>query len=174
MSTPSATYTGSGEALILNAKCNKLIPFTSSYTWTNGGDGSNYFLLNIDYKNSIIGKRTFCAVYKNIYLPDDSSDPPAENYFNELGFDGSLNYNVSYFYNYDDDIYYIVVSIYGKYKSCNYASEEIDSFTTTSLSASTKEVLKKKSGSIKELHKLLEEKPALKKRYLEIKAKLGK
>jgi len=48
---PSGTYTGSGEALILNAKCNKLIPFTSSYTWTNGGNGSNFFLPFINYEN---------------------------------------------------------------------------------------------------------------------------
>ena len=167
---PSRTYTGSGEALVLNAKCNKLIPFTSSYTWTNGGDGSNYFLLNIDYKNSIIGKRTFCAVEKNTYLPSDITI----NYWNELGFDGSLNYNTSYFYDVVDNLLYIVVSIYGKYKSCNYSSEEIDYSVTTSASASTKEALKKKSGSIEQLHKLLDEKPALKKRYLEIKAKLGK
>jgi len=90
-----------------------------------------------------------------------------------LGFDGSLNYNASYFFD-EDDILYIVVSIYGKYKSCNYSSEEIDYWTTTSLSASSKEALKKKSGNIEQLHKLLDEKPALKKRYLEIKTKLGK
>lgn len=90
-----------------------------------------------------------------------------------MGFDGSLNYNASYFFD-EDDILYIVVSIYGKYKSCNYSSEEIDYWTTTSLSASSKEALKKKSGNIEQLHKLLDEKPALKKRYLEIKTKLGK
>ena len=167
---PSGTYTGSGEALILNAKCNKLIPFTSSYTWTNGGNGSNYFLLNINYENSIIGKRTFCAVYKYSYFPNNFF---ISNYWNELGFDGSLNYNASYFYDSDDN-FFNIVSIYGKYKSCNYSSEEIDNLVTTSLSASTKEALKKKYGSSEELHKLLDEKPALKKRYLEIKAKLGK
>jgi len=168
---PSGTYTGSGEALVLNAKCNKLIPFTSSYTWTNGGNGSNYFLPYINYENSIIGKRKFCAVFKRTYLPESDN---TINIWNELGFDGSLNYNASYFYNFEDNIQYIVVIIYGKYKSCNYSSEEIDYRDTTLLSASTKEELKKKSGSIKELDKLLEEKPALKKRYLEIKAKLGK
>ena len=168
---PSGTYTGSGEALILNAKCNKLIPFTSSYTWTLGGDGSNYGLYNINYKNSIIGKRTFCAVYKYSYFPNNSN---ISNYWNELGFDGSLNFNTSYFYDFEDDLLFIVVSIYGKYKSCNYCSEEIDYSITTSASASTKEALKKKSGSIEQLHKLLDEKPALKKRYLEIMAKLGK
>ena len=65
----SVTYTGSGEALILNAKCNKLIPFTSSYTWTLGGNGSNPFLYKINYENSIIGKRTFCAI--NYYAYSD-------------------------------------------------------------------------------------------------------
>ena len=147
-----------------------MIPFTSSYTWTYGGDGSNPFLYKINYENSIIGKRTFCAVYKNTYFPSSR----VINDWNELGFDGSLNYNTSYFYDVVDDLLYIVVSIYGKYKSCNYASEELDYFVTTSASASTKEALKKKSGSSEELHKLLDEKPALKKRYLEIKAKLGK
>jgi hypothetical protein len=168
---PSDTYTGSGEALILNSKCNKLIPFTSSYTWTLGGDGSKSFLANINYKNSIIGNRTFCAVYKYAYYPDSSN---LFNYFNELGFDGSLNFNTSYFYDNITDLFFIIVSIYGKYKSCNYCSEEIDYSITTSASASTKEALKKKSGSIEQLHKLLDEKPALKKRYLEIMAKLGK
>lgn len=168
---PSGTYTGSGEALILNAKCNKLIPFTSSYTWTNGGDGSNFSLPYINYENSIIGKRKFCAVYKFTYIPTFDN---IVNYWNELGFDGSLNYNASYFYDFDFDIFFGIISIYGKYKSCNYSSEEIDYLVTTSLSASSKEALKKKSGSIEELHKLLDEKPALKKRYLEIKAKLGK
>jgi hypothetical protein len=162
MSIPSATYTytGSGEALVLNAKCNKLIPFTSSYTWSYGGNGSNSSLFKINYENSIIGKRTFCAVFEELH--------PQEN-----GFDGCLNYMTNYF-SIDEDISIIYVDIFGKYKSCNYASKEIDYFFTTSLSASTKEALKKKSGSIEQLHKLLDEKPALKKRYLEIMAKLGK
>ncbi len=161
---PSATFTGSGEALILNSKCNKVIPFTSSYKWTNGGDGSNYFLVIIDYQNSIIGKRKFNAVFKNTGNPNTS--------WNELGFDGTLNYYTSYYY--DLEIEFIVVSIYGKYKSCNYSSDEIDYNVINSTSASAKESLKKKSGSSEEFHKLLDEKPNLKKKYLEIKAKLGK
>jgi hypothetical protein len=155
---PSATYTGSGEALVLNAKCNKLIPFTSSYTLTLGGNGSNPTLYKINYENSIIGKRTFAATTNFFYLK---------------GFDGCLNY-ISEFFFIDEDFSLVFVDIFGKYKSCNYSSNELDYFVTTSASASTKEALKKKYGSSEELHKLLDEKPALKKRYLEIKAKLGK
>ena len=43
----SETYTGSGQALIISSKCNKLVPFTSSYKWTYGGDGSDVSLAKL-------------------------------------------------------------------------------------------------------------------------------
>ena len=58
----SETYTGSGQALVISSKCNKLVPFTSSYKWTYGGDGSDVTLSELQYENSFIGSRTLSAV----------------------------------------------------------------------------------------------------------------
>ena len=147
-------------------KNNKIIPFTSSYKWTNGGDGTNYYLVIIDYQNSIIGKRKFNAVFnRNMYNPFSIWD--------EVGFDGTLNYNTSYYYDETNEIFFVIVTIYGKYKSCNYSSEELDYLVLPpTTSAAVINNLKNKSRNSEALHKLLDEKPSLKKRYLEIKAKL--
>ncbi len=161
----SATFTGSGQALIVSSKCNKLVPFTSSYKYTFGGDGSDVKLAKIEYENSFIGSRTLSAVFTNSYVFDST--------FVEIGSDGLLNFNTSYFYDQDIDNFFIYVNITGVYKKCNYSSYEFDT-ETTPLSAASKDSLKKKSGSSEELHKLLDSNPELKKRYLQIKAKLGK
>jgi len=150
----SETYTGSGQALIISSKCNKLVPFTSSYKWTYGGDGSDVTLAKLEYENSFIGSRTLSAVYGD----------------NELSSDGLLNFSAFY---YDDGRFrFVYVRITGVYKKCNYSSHELDILTSSSSAASVK--VNKKSGSSEEFHKLLDEKPNLKKKYLEIKAKLGK
>jgi hypothetical protein len=54
---------------------------------------------------------------------------------------------------------------------CNYASFELDYQPLSSSAASVKV---NKSGSSEEFHKLLDSNPNLKKKYLQIKAKLGK
>ena len=158
----SGTSTGSGEALIISNKCNKLVPFTSSYKWSLGGDGSNFALAKIEYENSFIGSRILSAIYSLDTISEISSD-------------GLLNFTTKYFTDPDTEIFYIYLIITGVYKKCNYASEELDVFTpTASSSAVVVNTLKKKSKSPEEFHKLLDEKPNLKKKYLEIKAKLGK
>ena len=94
---------------------------------------------------------------------------------NEISSDGLLNFNAEYFIDPDTEIFYIYLIITGVYKKCNYASEELDVFTpTASSSAVVVNTLKKKSKSPEEFHKLLDEKPNLKKKYLQLKAKLGK
>jgi hypothetical protein len=155
----SVTYTGSGEALIISRKCNKLVPFTSSYT--NTEVGSTYGpLYKIEYNNSFIGSRTLSS---NFAFDD------------EISSDGSLNFYARYFYDSDTDTYYLYVSITGVYKKCNYSSFELDNQPpSSSSSAASKDNLKKKSCSTEEFHKLLDSNPNLKKKYLQIKAKLGK
>lgn len=152
----SGTYTGSGEALVVKSNCNKLVPFTSSYKYIDGGS-INYSLWKIEYNNSFIGSRTLSAYYK---------------YGNEISSDGSLNFNAEYFYDSVTEAYYIYLNITGVYKKCNYASSELDIETPSSSAASIK--VNKKSGSSEEFHKLLDSNPNLKKKYLQIKAKLGK
>ena len=151
----SETYTGSGQALIISSKCNKLVPFTSSYKWTYGGDESDVTLAKLEYENSFIGSRTLSAVYGN----------------EELSSDGLLNFSAFYFR--DGRFYFVYVRITGVYKKCNYSSYELDILTSSSFAASN-DSLQKKSDSSEEFHKLLDSNPNLKKKYLQIKAKLGK
>jgi hypothetical protein len=157
----SVIYTGSGEALVVKSNCNKLVPFTSSYKYIDGGS-INYSLWKIEYNNSFIGSRTLSAI---------------ANYGSEISSDGSLNFNAEYFYDSVTEVFYIYLSITGVYKKCNYASFELDSFIynpASSSSAASRDSLKKKSGSSEKFHKLLDSNPNLKKKYLQIKAKLGK
>jgi hypothetical protein len=160
----SGTFIGSGDALILSDKCNKLVPFTSSYTYTFGGDGSSILLSKINYNNSFIGSRVFSAVFT-------TSDVLGSN-FVEIGSDGLLNFNTSYYFDSSTDTNFIYVTITGVYKKCNYASYELDNLTPSSSAASVK--VNNKTGSSEEFHKLLDSNPNLKKKYLQIKAKLGK
>jgi len=156
----SGTYTGSGRALVVSSKCNKLVDFTSSYTWSIGGDGSDDYLYKIEYNNSLIGSRTLSAV---IDLVEDE----------EICSDKCLNFITNYFVDEDTGVFFVYVTINGVYKKCNYSSYEID-VESAALSAASRDVLKKKSRSSEEFHKLLDSKADLKKKYLEIKAKLGK
>ena len=142
------------------------MPFTSSYKWIYGGDGSDESLSKIEYNNSFIGSRIFSAVYTNSYV--------LGSYFVEIGSDGLLNFNASYFYDDDTNTFYINVTITGVYKKCNYSSNELDYFISENAPASVRDALKKKSANTEEFHKLLDSNPELKKRYLQIKAKLGK
>jgi hypothetical protein len=150
------TYTGSGDALVVKSNCNKLVPFTSSYKYIDGGS-INYSLYKIEYNNSFIGSRTLSAVYDGT---------------NEISSDGSLNFNAEYFYDSVTEANYIYLNITGVYKKCNYASSELDIETPSSSAASVK--VNKKTESSEKFHKLLDSNPNLKKKYLQIKAKLGK
>ena len=87
--------------------------------------------------------------------------------------DGLLNFTTYIFY--DTETIFLYITITGLYKKCKYASEEIDIYIPpASSSAAVVNTLKKKSKSSDELHKLLDSKPNLKKKYLQLKAKLGK
>ena len=108
----SGTFTGSGKALIVSSKCNKLVPFTSSYKWKYADNGSDNYLSKIEYNNSFIGSRTFSAVYTSSYV--------SGSFYVEIGSDGLLNFNTSYYYDEDTDNYFIYVTITGIYKKCNY------------------------------------------------------
>ena len=45
------SYRGLGQAFVVGSKCNKLIPFTSSYNWTWSGD-ADFDLGKIEYNGS--------------------------------------------------------------------------------------------------------------------------
>lgn len=60
------------------------------------------------------------------------------------------------------------------YKKCNYASFELDIRTPSSSSSEDSVKVNKKTESSEKFHKLLDSNPNLKKKYLQIKAKLGK
>ena len=48
----SETLMGSGEAFVVNSKCNKVVPFTSSFKWTWSCSSEFY---KINYNISFIG-----------------------------------------------------------------------------------------------------------------------
>jgi hypothetical protein len=160
-----SSWIGSGLAFVVGSKCNKLIPFTSSVLYTWSGD-TGVDLGKIDYNNSFIGSRTLSSIYS-----------AASN--TELSSDGTLNFTTNVFYDIDTDTFFIYVTITGLYKKCKYASEEIDILITpasasSSANAASVSTLKKKSKNSDEFHKLLDSNPNLKKKYLQLKAKLGK
>ena len=158
-----SSWIGLGQAFVVGSKCNKLIPFTSSYNWTWSGD-AGFDLGKIEYNNSFIGSRTLSAIVS-----------AASN--TELSSDGLLNFIIDQFYDVDTDSFFIYVTITGLYKKCKYASEEIDIFipsASSSATAASVSSLKKKSKNSDEFHKLLDSKPNLKKKYLQLKATQGK
>ena len=162
----SNKYTGEGQALVVREKCKQLKSFTSSYSW-EFADPTEYSIFSkINYENSIIGKRTLSAVTSPYNNPNSAT-------WSELSSDGLLNFYANYYIDFDDDEL-IVVKITGIYKKCNYSSREIDYLVPTTTNAATRELVKKKSGSSEEFHKLLESDPELNKSYLNLKAKLTK
>jgi len=163
----SETYSGLGDALVVNNNCKSLKQFTSSYKWTFPTDAYSAFSV-INYQNSFIGKRTLSAVFIN----DSNSD--STNYWNEISSDGLLNFKAEYYYDSSIDSTFILVTITGVYKKCNYSSREIDLLVSETTSASVKEKLKKGSRSSEDFHKLLNSDQSLNKKYLKLKAKHGK
>jgi hypothetical protein len=153
----SETYTGSGEALVIRNKCNKIVPFTSIYKLTYIKDS----LAKLEYNNSFIGVRTLTSVF-NPYL------------IVRLASDGLLNFISVLYLDDETNTYFRNTTITGVYKKCNYSSDELDYYNINATSASDKKTLKEKSGSSEEFHKLLDSNPNLKKKYLQIKDKLGK
>ena len=162
----SHKYTGEGQALVVREKCKQLKPFTSSYSWEfpNPPEYSAFFKIN--YENSIIGKRTLSAIPTPYYVPYNA-------FWNKISSDGLLNFYTSYYTDYES-LDWVVVIITGIYKKCNYSSRDLDYLVPTTTNAATRELVKKKSGSSEEFHKLLESDPELNKSYLNLKAKLKK
>jgi hypothetical protein len=158
-------YTGVGEAFIVGEKCKQLKPFTSSYNWEFPNPPEKSIFSKVNYENSIIGKRTLSAVLSPY-------DVPNEAFWTEISSDGLLNFYANYYS--VDGIEYIIVRITGVYKKCNYSSQEIDYYIPTTTSANNLKLIKKKSRSSEEFHKLLESDPDLNKLYLKLKAKIDK
>jgi hypothetical protein len=157
---PPESYSGSGNALVISNKCNKIVPFTSSYNWTFGGDGSDLKLSKLNYNNSFIGSRILSSVFDGTSV--------------EISSDGLLNFNTTYYYDIETEKYYIILRITGVYKKCNYSSYELDVETPSSLKDKSLKNKSRSSESSEEFHKLLDSNPNLNKKYLQIKAKLGK
>jgi hypothetical protein len=153
----SETFTGLGEAYVNGNKCGIFLPFTSSYKLTFIGDGTAY----LEYKNSFIGVRKLSSVF-NSYLNV------------RLASDGLLNFISVLYFNDETNSYFRNTTITGVYKKCNYSSNELDYYDINATSTSHKKDLHEKSESSEEFHKLLNSNPNLKKKYLQIKAKLGK
>jgi hypothetical protein len=161
----SDRYVGEGSALFVRGdKCNRVQNFTSSYKWTYPDPGDFNIFSIVNYENSIIGKRNLSAVIDNFIIETDL--------YAELSSDGSLNFNTQYYYDEALDIFFITVVITGVHKKCNYSSYELDYLVLED--ASARNALKKKCASSESFHKLLNQKPHIKKLYNKIKVKLSK
>ena len=160
------SFTGFGNAYIISSKCKKLIPFTSSYSYIFSEEGSieNRNFSTITYKNSLIGTRTLSAVYGPKY--EDSA------VYQELASDGLLNFVNIFFFDEQLNNFFVIITITGRYKKCNYLSIDLQ-YRLPSKSSSVN-ALKKKSRSSEEFHKILDQNESLKKKYLQIKSKLSK
>jgi len=145
-----ATFSGSGEALVISNKCNKEVPFTSTYKlW---GD-PNSRLWKLEYNNSFIGSRTLTSVFNS-------------NLGSRLASDGLLNFVSTEYYDDITESTYRITTINGLYKKCNYSSIELDRRVLTATSA--KQFLKDNSISSEEFHKMLDSNPIIKQKYLEM------
>ena len=155
-------YQGGGEALVIGSKCKKIVPFTSSYSFI-GTENPSLFELKL--KNSFIGSLTFAIV---------------NNDFSQrlvyVGGNDSLDIITIPFID-EKNNFYVYNTLDGLYKKCKYASEDLNIFIPSANSASSASIIetfKKNSRSSDEFHKLLDSKPNLKKKYLQLKAKQGK
>jgi len=148
------TFSGIGNSLVVNEKCNSNKIFTSSYTTEFSNDD---FLLILNYQNSFIGKRLLSTVFNG----------------NEVvtGSDGLLNFRVQYYFDSETNISYIIVFINGIYKKCNYSSYEVDFLVPSATNKALHDNLKSKAKGADELHKLLESNPSLNKLFLKLKEK---
>ena len=161
-----ASFIGGGEALVIGKKCRKIVPFTTVYKFTTT---QNDELLELKLENSFVGSNTY-AVISNIALND------------QILFGNNESFNVTMIiYEDEDGNLFLLNNTTGNYKKCQYASEDLNiliftekSASTSSASASFRASFKKKCKSSEEFKKLLTEKPNLKKKYLQIKAKQGK
>lgn len=160
------SFTGFGNAYIISSKCKKLIPFTSSYSYIFSEEGSieNRNFSTITYKNSLIGTKILSAVYGPKY--EDSA------VYQELASDGLLNFVNIFFFDEQLNNFFVIITITGRYKKCNYSSIDLQ-YRLPSKSSFVND-LKKKSRSSEEFHKILDKNEDLKKKYLQIKSKLSK
>ena len=144
------TFSGSGEALVISSKCNKKVPFTSTYKLFGDSNSRSW---KLEYNNSFIGSRTLSSVFNT-------------NLFSRLASDGLLNFVSTEYYDEITESIYRITTITGLYKKCNYSSIELDRRVLTATSA--KQFLKDNSISSEEFHKMLDSNPIIKQKYLEI------
>jgi hypothetical protein len=158
------SFIGFGEALIIGNKCKKVVPYTTLYRFTNT---SNNELFELKLDNSFTGSNTY-AIVSNIALGDI------------LYFGANQSFDLKIIGLEDEEgNLYVYNNTVGVYKKCQYASEDLNIFIPSENSASAssvsiRESFKKKCKSPEEFKKFLKEKPNLKKKYLQLKAKLVK
>ena len=92
--------------------------------------------------------------------------------YQELASDGLLNFVNIFFFDEQLNNFFVIITITGRYKKCNYLSIDLQ-YRLPSKSSSVN-ALKKKSRSSEEFHKILDQNESLKKKYLQIKSKLSK
>jgi hypothetical protein len=159
------TFKGLGNAYIIDNKCTKLISLKSSYSYIYSEDNSvkNTSFSKIIYKNSLIGKRILSAARGPKYN--------SNSVYQELAFDGLLNFVNIFFYDTLLDIIFVIITITGKYNNYNYSSIDLQYRLPESPPVNIDELTKKNSSI--EFHKILDESENLKKIYLQIKSKLA-
>lgn len=160
------SFKGLGNAYIIDNKCTKLISVKSSYSYIYSMDGSiqNTNFSKIIYKNSLIGKRTLSATLGPKYN--------SNSVYQELASDGLLNFVNIFFYDTHLDIIFVIITITGIYKNCNYSSIDLQYRLPESPPVNLSELVKKNSSI--EFHKILDGSENLNNIYLQIKSKLSK
>lgn len=160
------SFKGLGNAYVIDDKCNKLIPLKSSYSYIYSEDCSvkNTNFSKIIYKNSVIGKRILSATLGPKYN--------SNSVYQELASDGLLNFVNIFYYDTHLDIIFVIITITGIYKNCNYSSIDLQYRLPESPSVNLSELVKKNSSI--EFHRILDESENLNKIYLQIKSKLSK
>jgi hypothetical protein len=153
------SFQGIGEALVVGKNCQKLVQFTSSAKIIST-ESDDLFI--IEYKNSFIGSKRLSLSLENSFIPIYVGSNITNNIYITSLID-------------DESNYYIFVTLNGMNKKCNFASEDLQILLPSATSSKLfSETLKKNSKGPEEFKKLLTEKPNLKKKYLQLKAKLGK
>jgi hypothetical protein len=160
------SFIGFGEALVIRNKCRKVVPFKTLYTLTGGTE----YLSELKVENSFTGSNTYAIVLNSSFI----------DLGNALLFGSNESFNLTMIIFEDDDGNLLLLNnTTGNYKKCQYASEDLNILilsenSASASSASIKASFKKKCKSPEEFKKLLTEKPNLKKKYLQLKAKLVK
>lgn len=152
----SSNYSGEGEALVVQEKCNALKPFTST-TIFKSTNNFNYRIIN--YQNSVIGKRLLAGLFIN-------------NPYSIIASDNLLSFRFIPFV--IDGVAGVVIYITGIYKKCNYCSREIQYFNPLVTNKDIVDDFSSLAIKEEEFTKLLESDSTLNKLFLNLKAKLNK